>query len=168
MKKKRKGAPETPNNDWEERLKRFLASPLAVRASAGLSDRISIALHVDEEHFFFRRSKGVSTLSRVEEAKPDVHFWIPSNAMRHILSLAESPDTSIGVMGVTIFEHIFSRDDAKRIKFRVDTGFLGLWSKGYFSVLKAGGPEVASYLARFGFHGLNAIKEVLKKSGFGS
>jgi hypothetical protein len=42
-------------------------------------------------------------------------------------------------------------------------GFLGLWSKGYFSVLKAGGPEVASYLKRWGFDSLSRIKDVLRK-----
>ena len=72
------------------------------------------------------------------------------------------PETGIATLGVAIFEHIFTKDESRKIKFRVDMGFIGLWSKGYFSVLKAGGPEVASYLARFGFNGLNAIKEVLK------
>ncbi len=70
-------------------------------------------------------------------------------------------------MGVAIFETIFTKDEEKKIKFRVDSGFLNLWSKGYFSVLKAGGPEVASYLAKFGFDSLSRVKEVLKRSGFG-
>ena len=164
MKKKRK---EPAGDDWEKRLEVFLSSPLASRASQGLSDRICVALHVDGEDFFFRRKKGENTLSRVEEIKPDVHFWAPLGTLRHLLALAEMPNTGIATLGVAIFEHIFKKDEEKKIKFRVDTGFLGLWSKGYFSVLKAGGPEVASYLARFGFHGLSAIKEVLKKSGLG-
>ena len=159
--KKKRAAPR--DDDWPERLERFLESPLALRASAGLSDRIGIAVHVDGEDFFFGRKKGVNTLTRVEQARPDVHFWVPLSTLRHLLGLAELEQTGIGTIGVAIFEHIFTKDEARKIKFRVDTGFLGLWSKGYFSVLKAGGPEVASYLARFGFDGLSAIKEVLRK-----
>lgn len=87
--------------------------------------------------------------------------------MHHLLDLADQPDVGIASFGIAIFERIFAKEEAEKIRFRVDAGFLTLWSKGYFSVLKAGGPEVASYLARFGLNGLSAIKEVLKKSGFG-
>lgn len=137
---------------------------MAARASQGLSDQICVALHVDGEDFFIRRKKGANTLSRVEHDKPDVHFWGHMSTLRHLLGLAELPETGIATLGVAIFEHIFTKDEERKIKFRVDSGFLALWGKGYFSVLKAGGPEVASYLARFGFNGLSAIKEVLKKT----
>jgi hypothetical protein len=160
VKKKRK----TGEPNVEERLEAFLNSPVAMRASSGLSDRILVELHMGEEHFFFRRREGENTLSRVASGKADVHFWLREGTLRHLLSIAESPDTGIATIGVAIFEHIFSKDEERRIKFRVDAGFLGLWAKGYFSVLKAGGPEVASYLARSGFNGLSAIKAVLKKT----
>jgi len=137
---------------------------MAKGASRGLSERICVALHVEGEDFFFRRKNGVNTLSRVEHGEPDVHFWVHLSTLRYILSVAELPGAGAATLGVAIFEHIFTKDEERKIKFRVDIGFLALWSKGYFSVLKAGGPEVASYLARFGFHGLSAIKEVLKKT----
>jgi len=155
-----------PVNDecWEHRFENFLSSPLALNASKGLSDRICIALHVEGEPYFFQRKKGENTLSRVRgEFQPDVQFWVPLSTLRHLLDVADLPGTGIGTMGVSIFEYIFVSDEAKKIKFRVDSGFLSLWSKGYFSVLKAGGPEVASYLARFGFDSLSRVKEVLKK-----
>lgn len=160
--KKRK-APGEKGDNWEERFEEFLSSPLALKASQGLSDRICIALHVEGEAYFFRRKAGENTLSRVDDAQPDVHFWVPLSTLRHLLSIAELPGTGIGTMGVAIFEQIFAKDETKKIKFRVDSGFLNLWSKGYFSVLKAGGPEVASYLAKFGFDSLSRVKEVLKK-----
>jgi|GEM_PF-1028108 len=160
---KKKKAPDEKAENWEVRFENFLSSPLATKASQGLSDRICIALHVEGEAYFFRRKKGENTLSRVDDAQPDVHFWVPLTTLRHLLSIAELPGTGIGTMGVSIFEHIFAQDESKKIKFRVDSGFLNLWSKGYFSVLKAGGPEVASYLAKFGFDSLSRVKEVLKK-----
>ncbi|MCB0331723.1 MAG: hypothetical protein KDD70_18765 [Bdellovibrionales bacterium] len=147
---------------FEQRLNAFLSSPLASKASRGMSDRISIALHLENETFFFHKKKGINTLSRVEESRPDVHFWVPKNTARHLLALGELPGTGIGTIGVAIFERIFTADESIKIKFRVDAGFLSLWGKGYFSVLKAGGPEVASYLARFGFDSLSRVREVLK------
>ncbi len=148
--------------DWQTTIERFLNSSLAVRASAGLSDRISVALHVDGEDFFIGRENGKNTVSRVEETPADVHFWAHAATLQQLLAQAEAPDAGVAEMGIAIFENIFTKDEKKKIRFRVDAGFLGLWSKGYFSVLKAGGPEVASYLARLGFSGIGAIKEVLK------
>jgi hypothetical protein len=155
-------------DDWQGRLERFLSSPLALKAGQGLSERACIALHVGDENFYFRRENGENTLSRAqpEGLSIDVHFWVPLSTLRHLLSLAELPETGIGTMGVAIFERMFLQDKDKKISFRVEAGFLSLWSKGYFSVLKAGGPEVASYLARFGFDSLSRVKELLKKSGF--
>lgn len=159
---KKKGNSQNDQKSWEEQFEKFLSSPLASKASQGLSDRICIAIHIDGEAYFFRRKKGENTLSRVAGPKPDVHFWLHLSTLRHLLAVAEKPDAGIATVGIAIFEHIFSKDEEKKIKFRVDTGFLNLWSKGYFSVLKAGGPEVASYLARFGFDSLSRVKDILK------
>jgi hypothetical protein len=82
--------------------------------------------------------------------------------MRHLLALSEMPGTGMGTMGVAIFEYLLHKDPGKKIKFRVNASFLSLWSKGYFSVLKAGGPEVASYLGRIGFGSLSKIKDTLR------
>jgi len=148
----------------EERMERFLGAPLALLASQGLSDGIGVALHVEGESYFFHRKKGRNTLSRVPEGDPDVHFWVSVNTMQHLMTLAELPGTGVATMGIAIFERILMGEESQRIRFRLDTGFLGLWSKGYFSVLKAGGPEVASYLARFGFDSLARVKEALQKA----
>ncbi len=96
-------------------------------------------------------------------ATGDIHFWVPLSTLRHILDLSEEPDAGIAKLGIAIFEHMFAGEEGKKITFRVCASFLGLWSHGYFSVLKAGGPEVASYLARFGFNSLARIKELLRK-----
>jgi hypothetical protein len=143
-------------------MEEFFAGALAEKAANHLSERAVIALHVDGHHFLFRRKKGKNTLT-VGEGEADVHFWLPVGALRHLLALAELPGTGIGTMGVAVIEHLFHSDEKRKIRFRVDTGFLGLWSKGYFSVLKAGGPEVASYLGRWGFDSLSRIKDVLRK-----
>jgi hypothetical protein len=162
VKRDRKTSPKQ-EEAWGPRLDHFLSSPLALRASHGLSDRAGIALHVGGESFFFQREKGEKTLKRVEAVKPDLQFWVPDGSMRHLLSLADLPDTGIGSMGVAIFECMFTSAEERKIKFQLHTGVLDLWAKGYFSILKAGGPEVASYLARFGFDSLSRVKEALHK-----
>ncbi|NUM88534.1 MAG: hypothetical protein HUU37_04945, partial [Bdellovibrionales bacterium] len=70
-------------------------------------------------------------------------------------------EASIPSLGVFIFERIVVADEGRKIRFKVRAGVLSLWSKGYFSVLKAGGPEVASYLARMGFSSLGKIKSFI-------
>jgi hypothetical protein len=150
------------DRDWEERFERFLNSELAEFASRSLSERACIAIHVEGESYFFHRRKGTNVLVKTEPYVPDVHFWAPLSSMRHLMDLAEHPHTGVGTLGVAIFEYLFTKDGEKKIRFRVDTGFLGLWTKGYFSVLKAGGPEVASYLGRVGFGSMTRIKDVLR------
>lgn len=149
---------------WEQELARFLSSSLAEQAAQGLSESATVGLHVDGKSFVFRRENGKNTLARVtESAATDLEFWVPLSTLRHILARAELPQAGIGSIGVNVFEHIFLLEEERKIKFRVSAGVIGLWSRGYFSILKAGGPEVASYLARFGFHSMARIKEFLKK-----
>jgi hypothetical protein len=158
-----KKSKKTENFGLEDAMKSFFQSEIALLASQGLSERACIALHLEGKDYFFCRKKGRNQLLEESPSDADVHFWIPLSTMRHLLALSEMPGTGMGTMGVAIFEYLLHKDPAKKIKFRVDTAFLGLWSKGYFSVLKAGGPEVASYLARIGFGSLSKIKDTLRQ-----
>lgn len=148
---------------WEDSLREFFSGELAEKAGSYLSDRAVIALHIDGRHFLYGRKKGKNTLTENEDTSADVQFWIPESTLRHLLSISALPGTGMGTLGVAVMEHIFHGDETRKIRFKVNMGFLGLWSKGYFSVLKAGGPEVASYLRRWGFDSLSRIKDVLRK-----
>jgi hypothetical protein len=151
------------SGDWRPALEKFVGSPLSEKAAASLSERAVIALHIEGNEFFFRRKKGRNTLTQGESEGADVHFWVPLSTLRHLLAVAEKPETGIATLGIAIIEQILRSDSEQKIKFRLDSGFLTLWGKGYFSVLKAGGPEVASHLGRWGFDSLSKIKEVMKK-----
>ena len=144
-------------------MRDFIESDLAEKAGSYLSERAAIAIHVDGRDFLFRRRKGKNTLSEEKGKDADVHFWVPVIALRHLLSVSSLPGTGMGTLGVAVIEHLLQASEESKIKFRVDSSFMGLWSKGYFSVLKAGGPEVASYLTRWGFDSLSRIKDVLRK-----
>lgn len=163
-------AQQAGSPDWEKDLERLLTSAMAEKACKGLSESAHIAIHIEGIPHLFSRSKGENTLSRVSEAdlkmssQIDVHFWISESALRQIMEKANQPDAGIASIGISIFELLLRGDKKQKITVRVDSGFLTLWSKGYFSVMKAGGPEVASYLARSGFASLGRIKDALKKS----
>jgi hypothetical protein len=157
---KRKKAGTQPT--WQADLADFFAAPLAEKAGSYLSERTRIAIHIDGESFLYSRVDGRNVITASDKPDADVHFWVMPSAMRHLLGLGCLPGTGLGTLGVAVLEHLFASDPERKIKFRVDAGFLNLWSKGYFSVLKAGGPEVASYVAQKGFNSVARIKEVLK------
>jgi hypothetical protein len=149
---------------WERQLEDFFASPLAEKAGSFLSDKARIALHIDAHHsYLFQREAGRNRMRIAVEPQADVHFHVPLSTMRHLLELGAQPTSGIGTMGVAVVEHLFHAEPEKKIRFHVDTGFLQLWAKGYFSVLKAGGPEVASYLAEWGYGSLTRLKDLLKQ-----
>ena len=141
----------------------FFSSTLAERAAQGLSSAACIALHIDATNVFFTRVDKKNFLITEFTGNPDLHFWIPEVTMRHFIAIGCSDGTSLGTMGVSIFEHIVSQDESRKVKFKVEANFLTLWSKGYFSVLKAGGPEVASFLTRWGLDSASKIGKLLNQ-----
>lgn len=145
-----------------QELEDFFYSDLAIKAASGLSDRAIVEIYLDEQKFFFQKKLGKNKLHKKVNGSADVVFWVNKNAMQNVLDVSREKNASIAKLGVVIFEQIFSRNESSKIYFRVDSGFLSLWSKGYFSVLKLGGPEVAAYIANKGFHSLGKIKEALK------
>ena len=154
--------PKEDESSWEKSLHLFFTSPLAEKAGSFLSERARIALHVDKTHtYLFQRRKGRNVMEKVNDPRADVHFFVPLVTMRHLLDVGSLPGSGIGTMGVAVIEHLFHADAEKKIRFRVDTTFVVLWAKGYFSVLKAGGPEVASYLARWGYDSVARLKDLL-------
>jgi hypothetical protein len=144
-------------------LEAFAQSALAETAAAHLQEGASLLIHSDDRTFLYRREKAGNRILETTENRADVQLWIPPESMRHLLDLGSLPGTGITTMGVAVFEKIFQSETEGKIGFRLEIGFLGLWRKGYFSVLKAGGPEVASYLGRLGHQGFHFLKDMLRK-----
>lgn len=145
-------------------LEEFFLSPLVEKAGSVLSDGAEIRFHVGEECFHFRRSENRNHWQKGSGNDPDFEFWVTEYALRQLVKVLQGPSASYGALGIAIFEKIVKGKPKDRIRFRVHAGILSIWSKGYFSVLKLGGPEVASYLAQFGFTSFAKIKDVLKNS----
>ena len=143
-------------------LKAFAQSSLAETAATHLQEGACLRIHTGDRIFLYRRENGGNRILETTENRADVQLWIPPESMRHLLDLGALPGTGITTMGVAVFEKIFQSESAGKINLRLEIGFLGLWRKGYFSVLKAGGPEVASYLGRLGHKGIHFLKDMLR------
>jgi len=163
---KKRSKRETHSYSMEAKVQEFFDLPLAQEAARPLSDRALVALHVEGDKFFFRREKGGNTLLKTEEVageKVDLQFWVPAAALERLLDLGKQKETGMAKMGMSVIETIITNDESRKIKFRLDVGFLTLWSKGYFSILKAGGPELSRFLAKLGFDSISKIKDLVKQ-----
>jgi hypothetical protein len=157
-----KGKSGKSATECQTELAAFLLLPLAERAAAPLKADARILIHVEKEEFCFRREGGANHLNVASGEAGDVTFILSLSTLRQLRAVAEAPDANLASVGMFFLDKLFSAGGDK-IGFRVEQGFVSLWGKGYFSVLKAGGPEVASYLARKGFRGIGRIKEALAK-----
>lgn len=144
-------------------MEEFLKGPLAEKAAAFLSDGACLLIHVDDKTFLYRREKGKSNFAESAPREADAQIWLSSNTLQQMLDRAALPGTGISAMGVAVFERVFHPEEAEKIRIRLEVGVFGLWQKGYFSVLKAGGPEVASYFAKLGQGGFSRVKDWLRK-----
>lgn len=149
--------------DWEHSLRAFFAGNLAKQAGSYLAADARIAIHIGRQHeFLFLRKGGKNRLEVAVDPEADVHFWLSVSTLRHLLQKSEQENIGMGALGVAVIECLFEKDTPRKVKVRVKAPFLSLWRKGYFSVLKAGGPEVASYLARWGYDSFARWKDMLR------
>lgn len=145
-------------------LEKFFESPLVEKAGSVLGEGAEIRFHVGDETFYFHRVKNQSHWAVGQGEDPDFEFWVNEYALRQLVKRVQEADSGYAKLGIEILERIVRGEPKDRIRFKVHAGILSIWVKGYFSVLKLGGPEVASYLAQLGFTSFQTIKEVLKNS----
>lgn len=156
-------AKQNKTENWRSSMEEFLKSPLAENAASHLSNGACLLIHVDDKSFHFLREKGLSKFVEAEPRAADAQIWLSSNTLQQMLEKAALPGTGMSAMGIAVFERAFSSNESERIRIRLETGVFGLWQRGYFSVLKAGGPEVASYFGRLSQGGFSRVKDWLRK-----
>jgi hypothetical protein len=156
-------AKQNKRETWRGSMDDFLVGPLAEKAAGHLRDGACLLIHVDDKTFLYRREKQKNTFTESAPCAADAELWLSSNTLQQMLDRANLPGTGMSHMGVAVFERIFHPVESERIRIRLEAGVFGLWQKGYFSVLKAGGPEVASYFARLGQGGFSRMKDWLRK-----
>ncbi len=148
---------------YTERFMSYFDREVAQKAAKTIADGSEVEFRVsgpNEEVFTFTKSGGKNTIRAGAALDPQVVFTLPQQAANEILA-----DTSgeIGEIGVNIAKLIVTSDANRRVSFKLKTGFLTLFSKGYFGVVTAGGAAFASYLASRGLNGISGIKAAFKK-----
>jgi hypothetical protein len=153
---------------YYERFRDYFERDIAAKAAGPLANGVEIELSIAEHGadpepenvFTFTKSGGKNVLNPDPAADPQILFTMTPRAAETVLS---DSATDIGHLGVGILKLIVSADANHRISIKLKTGFLTLFSKGYFGVVAAGGAQFASFLASRGLSGMSAIKDALKK-----
>jgi hypothetical protein len=147
----------------EQDIKSFFTSPLATTAAQGLKAEACVHLTIEGESYFFVRKAKKNQLLRRAPVTPQIEFTIPADSMRYFIDLEALPGSSLSVLGLAILQALLADDPKRKVLFRAKASWLTLFALGYFSVLKAGGPEVASYMAKKGFGGMLQLRSLLQK-----
>ena len=151
---------------FSTRFNEYFSREVAQKAAKSLADGVEIEFRIREsdgtvkETFVFTKAGGQNVVRPTPAEDPQLLFNLTPFAAEAILT---DPATEIGVIGVNIAKLAVSPDANKRVSIQFKSGFLGLFSKGYFGVLSAGGSQFGAFLASKGLNGMGAIKAVLKK-----
>ena len=142
----------------------FETNDLAKKAADSIKDGREIAVIITDTGtsfpYTFSKSGGQNVFKETAASRPDVTFTIPVASGREI---TETSFTSVGQVGLRIFEKIISPDPAQKIHVKIHTGFLSLLTGGYLGVLTSGGSEVAKFLASKGLGSMSKVKDTISK-----
>lgn len=146
---------------WLERFEEYFRRPVAEKAAGSLANGVLIGFTIPgETAFTFTRIDGKNSVKAGDSGQVEVRFILTPAAAESILS---APSEQIDEIGVGILKLIASSDRAMKVSVKVEAGFLTLFTKGYFGVIKTGGSVLASYLASKGLGGVGAIKAALQR-----
>lgn len=145
---------------FTERFSQYFQRSAAIQAASSLKDHTQMEFRVGSEVFTFSKKLGKNHITPGSAENADLTFSISENAANDILDF---PSENIGEIGIHIAKLIVSHDETKKIKMKLNSGFLSLMTKGYFGILKEGGSVFASFLATKGLGGLDGIKNAIKK-----
>lgn len=155
--------------DYLESFRAYFSRPIAQEAARPLSNGIEIELRIfessgtaesDYQVMFFTKESGKNTVNAGPAREPQVVFTLTRAAADAVLA---DSGQDIGTIGIGIAKLIVSTDPGKKVSVSLRTGFMNLFSKGYFGVIAAGGAHFAAYLASKGLTGMSALKETIHK-----
>jgi hypothetical protein len=145
---------------YADRFSQYFGREVAQKAAKSLNNGAEMEFHVGSEVFTFTKEGGQNAVKPSQARDPQLVFTLTPGAADAIL--ADTAD-DIGTIGVNIAKMIASQDASKTVSVQFKSGFLSLFSKGYFGILTAGGSQLTAFLASKGLNGMGAIKEALKK-----
>lgn len=153
---------------YQTRFESYFSKPVAEEAARSLSKGSEIEFQITsadsaKEIFTFQRQDKKNHIKAGPASSPQIRFILTCDAADQIL---EFKSDNVGEIGIHILKIFFSESpsDKKPMRFEIESGFLGLLSKGYLGVLAQGGAAFAGFLASKGLGGMSAIKAALAKS----
>jgi hypothetical protein len=148
---------EIPN--LQSRVETYFTRPAAQEGTQSLSDGAQIEIKIDQATFTLTRAQKKNQISLGAASSPQLRFELTPKAATELL---DDPSDDLGEIGVKMLKLVASPDPERKIHLKIEAGFLTLFTKGYFGILKAGGGPLANYLASRGLGGMNAIKAAFK------
>jgi len=140
----------------------FETSPAGKRAAASLKKGVAVGVRFTDVpgDFQFVTRDGQPHFDAGKASDPDFELTLAPGAVRAITS---KPDSDVGELGITFFQHIVAKDPAEKIHVKLHAGLLKLTMHGWLGVLAAGGPKVMGWMAQKGLKGPSAVASALSR-----
>jgi hypothetical protein len=104
--------------------------------------------------------EGKPRLLKERPYDPDFVLTLAPGAVRDI---ASKPDSDVGDLGITFFQHIIASVPEDKVRVKLHSGLIKLTMRGYLGVLAQGGPKVMMWMAQKGLKGPGAIASAISK-----
>ena len=144
-------------------LRRFFETSAAGRrAAASLKKNATVGVRFTDVpgDFRFYAQDGKPHFDAGKASDPDFELTIAPGAVRAITA---KPESDVGELGITFFQHIVAKDPAEKIQVKLHAGLLKLTMHGWLGVLAAGGPKVIGWMAQKGLRGPSAVASALSR-----
>jgi len=144
-------------------LRRFFETSAAGRrAAASLKRGAAVGVRFTDVpgDFRFYAQDGRPHFDMGKAGDPDFELTIAPGAVRAITS---KPESDVGDLGITFFQHIVAKDPSEKIQVKLHAGLLKLTMHGWLGVLAAGGPKVIGWMAQKGLKGPSAVASALSR-----
>src|SRR5690606_10219001 len=118
------------------KFQEYFQRPAARKAAAPLGAGAQVHFTVESETFYFEKESAEARVSPGAAPSPQVLMEMGTAGAEKILSY---PSEDVGQIGVHIARLILSSQPEEKVRLKLNTGFIGLFQKGYLGLLKTGG-----------------------------
>lgn len=141
-------------------LQELFGRAVCQRATRPLKRGAQIAVHLGEAQARLRKTESGIVAENLPAEKPDMTFFVPSQAIQQLHAMSTE---DIGEIGVEILKLMANPEPEKKIRAKVHIGPLTLFLHGYLGVLPLGGPTVMKFLGTKGLTNIGKIKDAISK-----
>jgi hypothetical protein len=144
-------------------LRRFFeTSEAGRRAASSLKKGATVTVRFTDVpgDFRFYAMDGKPRFDAGNAKDADFELTLAPGAVR---AITDKPESDVGDLGITFFQHMVAKDPAEKIQVKLHAGLLKLTMHGWLGVLAAGGPKVIGWMAQKGLKGPSAVASALSR-----